>query len=191
MSKLSDNIWFTRKARIQASERLLSNDHHSQLLLVTYSIINTCLAVILIKDSAILGGNTDLALVIMSIVILVTSLFVTSKNFKGRAESLKNHYIELQKLYYKALDAEESSDKDSIRAIREQYTDMLDLSENHRAIDDYVFRVLNKKTIDTRKPSIYEILITYSYKALKSLLLIFLYVSPLLAILALSNICHY
>jgi hypothetical protein len=186
VSKLSDNIWFTRKARIQASERLLSNDNHSQVLLVIYSIINTCLAVILIKDSNMLGGNTDLALVIMSIVILVTSLFVTNKNFKSRAELLKNHYIELQKLYFEALDAESSGSEESIREIRKKYTDLLELSENHNTIDDLVFRVMNKSNLISRKPTLYEIALTFSYKVLRLAILIFLYISPIMAIYAVT-----
>ncbi|HMT94197.1 SLATT domain-containing protein [uncultured Thiothrix sp.] len=182
MSKLSDNIWFTRKARIQASERLLSNDNHSQILLIIYSIINTCLAVILLKDSSMLGGKTDLALVIMSIVILVTSLFVTNKNFKSRAEALKNHYIELQNLYFLALDAEKNEDQEKINELRAKYTDLLELSENHNTIDDYVFRVFNKSSLTSRKPSKYEIVITLGYKIARLLILIFLYTSPVVTI---------
>jgi len=182
MSKLSDNIWFTRKARIQASERLLSNDNHSQILLVIYSIINTCLAVILLKNSSMLGGNTDLALVIMSIVILVTSLFVTTKNFKSRAESFKNHYIELQKLYFEALDAEENNSKEDMVKIRKRYTDLLELSENHNTIDDFVFRVLNKNNLTSRKPTVYEILTAYGYMILRLVTIILLYLSPVIAV---------
>lgn len=180
MSKISDNIWFTRKARIQASERLLSNDNHSQILLVYYSIINTCLSVILIKKVAFLGDNSDLILVIMSLNILVTSLFVANKNFKGRALSLKAHYIELQRLYFEAVDAEETN-KD-LKEIREDYTRLLDIVENHAPIDDIVFRVLNESNLDTRKPNRNEKVAAHTYRAIRFLLLSALYISPIIAI---------
>jgi len=186
MSKLSDNIWFTRKARIQASERLLSNDNHSQILLVIYSIINTCLAVIMIKDSNMLGCNTDLALVIMSIVILVTSLFVTNKNFKSRSELLKNNYIELQSLYFEVLDAEKSGNDETFTKVRKKYTLLLELSENHNRFDDLLFRVINRDNLTSRKPTIAEIISAYTYKTLRSFMLIVLYISPAIAIYAVT-----
>jgi len=182
MSKLSDNIWFTRKARIQASERLLSNDNHSQILLVYFSIVNICLAVILIKYNNLLGGNTNLALVLMSIIILVTSLFVTNKNFKSRAELLKNHYINLQKFYFEALDAEKNNDGKKIAEIRGKYTDSLDLPENHRSIDDYVSRVFNRGNLTSRVPTKYEISVAYGYKICRFVTLVLFYTSPFLAI---------
>lgn len=180
MSKISDNIWFTRKARIQASERLLSNDNHSQILLIFYSIINTCLAVMLIKKTTFFGDNADLILVIMSINILVTSLFVANKNFKGRALALKAHYIELQRLYFDAVDAEEK--KLDLKEIRENYTGLLDIVENHAPIDDIVFRVFNESNIETRKPSLNEKITAYIYRASRLMLLTTLYLLPIVVI---------
>ena len=182
MSKLSDNIWFTRKARIKTSERLFSNDNHSQLLLVVYSITNMCLSVALLKNLKLFGDNTDLSLVIMSMVILVTSLLVANKNFKGRALSLKNHYIELQKLYFNALDAEKSDDNEKINSIREEYFKLLELEENHSSIDDCSFRVSQKKSLTSRQPSTKEIATVYSYKTIRTISLIILYTFPVIGI---------
>lgn len=182
MSKLSENIWFTRKARIQTSERLLSNDNHSQILLVVYSIVNTCLAVVLMKNIPGTGDNADLSLVIMSVIILVTSLFVANKNFKGRGLSLKNHYIELHRLYFDTLDAEDNNDTNKIITLRDKYTELLVQEENHATIDDYVFRVFNEKNLTSRKPTKFEKAIVYSYKSLRFLSLTVLYMSPTLII---------
>lgn len=136
----------------------------------------------LLKDSNILGGNTDLSLVIMSIVILVTSLYVTNKNFKSRAVSLKSHYIELQKIYFESLDAEKESDQMSLNYIHSKYTNLLDLSENHSVIDDLVFRVDNNDGLSSRKPTPREKRAVVIYKAARCAILVFLYVSPILAI---------
>lgn len=184
MANISENIWFTRKARIQASERLSSNDNHSQILLVIYSIINTCLAVMLIKKITFLGNNTDLILVIMSVIILVTSLVVANKNFKGRSLTLKAHYIELQRLYFEATDAEEkeSENKEKLKVIRKEYTKLLDIVENHAPIDDVVFRVFNSKSLDSRKPTNQEIIMAYSYKIIRFYLLTALYLLPVIVI---------
>ena len=182
MANISENIWFTRKARIQASERLSSNDNHSQNLLIFYSIINTCLAVMLIKKVTFLGNNTDLILVIMSIIILVTSLVVANKNFKGRSLALKAHYIELQRLYFEATDAEESENKEKLKSIREKYTKLLDIVENHTPIDDVVFRVKNRTGLDSRKPTQEEKIMAYSYMVIRFVFLIALYSLPVIVI---------
>ena len=44
--KFSDNVWFTRKARIQSEKRLKRNHIHSQLLLIEYTLLASILSVI-------------------------------------------------------------------------------------------------------------------------------------------------
>ena len=134
----------------------------------------------LIKKVTFFGDNADLILVIMSVNILVTSLFVANKNFKGRALALKAHYIELHRLYFEAVDAEEKNH--DLKEIREKYTGLLDIVENHAPIDDIVFRVFNESSIDTRKPSFNEKITAYIYKALRILLLTTLYILPIVVI---------
>lgn len=134
----------------------------------------------LIKNITFLGDNTDLILVIMSVNILVTSLFVANKNFKGRALSLKAHYIELQRLYYDAVDAEEKNLE--LKEIREKYIRLLEIVENHAPIDDIVFRVFNESNINTRKPSFNEKVTAYVYKSLRFTLLTTLYILPIIVI---------
>ena len=47
--KLLDKVWFTRKAWINAEERLLQNEHHTQLLMVVYAAYTTCASVVMLK----------------------------------------------------------------------------------------------------------------------------------------------
>jgi hypothetical protein len=178
--KLSDNIWFTRKARIQASIRLLANDNHSQLLLVFYSIIITSLSIILVKYPNIIGPEADLITVIMSVIILLTSLLVASKNFKGRALAYKTHYIELQKLYFEALSAEKNNL--SLKVIEDKYMTLLERVENHTPMDDITFRVSARANLTTRKPNCEEIVQAYFYKALRFFILSILYLLPIIII---------
>lgn len=183
--KLSDNIYFTRKARIQASERLFSNDRHSQYLLTLYSLINVCLSVVVIKKPGLFGENDDLLLVVMSIVILCVSLIVSSKNFKGRALSLKSHYIELHKLYYDVRESEKDKsekDKSDNKSYVEKYTKLLELEENHKSIDDIIYRVFNNTT---RKAGRLEKIRMCCYYFTRFLTLVFLYFFPFVIILVL------
>lgn len=178
MSNLSDNIWFTRKARIQTSERLLSNDNHSQIMLIVYSLISLILSIVLLKNTQAIGAYSDMIGVVMSLIITIISLVIGGKNFKGRGLSLKNHYISLQRLYLRAIDAEANNDLDKLAIIREEYNNILELEENHHSIDDIVFRVLNRQNLTTRKPNKMEILIAYSYKVIRYATIVFIYIFP-------------
>jgi len=178
MSTLSDKIWFTRKARIQASERLLMNNLHAQFALILYSLINVALSIFMLKIDNPIGQNSDIVLTIISVCILVLSLFISNIDFKGRAEKLKENYLELHKLHDKSLDGEEDE-----KILNEAYISLLSSSENHKTIDDKIFRISNSSTLTSRKPNIKEWIEVIAYVFFRKLLLIFIYLAPFLLIL--------
>lgn len=173
MSKLSDRIWFTRKARIQASERLLMNNHHAQFTLILYSLVNVALSIYMLKEANPVGKNSDITLTIISVCILVLSLFISNIDFKGRAEKLKENYLQLHELNDKA-DLELGDDSE----INAEYMKLLATSENHKAIDDKFFRVTNYKSLSTRKPTIPEVIEVIIYTFIRKLLITSIYLAP-------------
>jgi hypothetical protein len=140
---------------------------------------------VLLKKLTFLGDNADLILVIMSITILVTSLFITNKNFKGRALVLKAHYIELQRLYFVAVDAEEKSLDQ--KGIQKDYLRLLEAVENHSEMDDIIFRVFNESGLNSRKPSNNEKFRAYLYKTRRFITLATLYLLPIIMISIVGN----
>lgn len=179
MSNLLDNIWFTRKARIQASERLRWNSLHSQLVLIVYSLANVTFSIAALKYPDFLDGDSDIVLITMSICILVISMFITNIDFKGRSQSFKENYIKLQLLEASTTDNESCSIK---------YAELLHECENHQPIDDAYFRVINSSSLKTRKPTATEYVKVYFYRFIRFSVLLFLYLAPLmlLAILPLK-----
>jgi hypothetical protein len=173
MSKLSDKIWFTRKARIQSSERLLMNNLHAQSTLILYSLVNVALSIYMLKETNPVGKNSDITLTIISVCILVLSLFISNIDFKGRAEKLKNNYIELQSLYERAdlADADESK-------INTEYLKLLSDSENHKTIDDKFFRVTNYKTLSSRQPTIPDFIEVIFNVFIRKTIIISIYSAP-------------
>ena len=97
--KFSDNVWFTRKARIQSEKRLKRNHIHSQLLLIEYTLLASILSVVTLRYNKILGEDTDILIAVFSIIILVISLVITNLDFNERANSFKINYIQLQEIY--------------------------------------------------------------------------------------------
>jgi len=173
MENLNNNIWFTRKARIVASERLLNHHFHSQLLLIYYSLLNVSLSVYAIKNESFLGENTSIALTVMAICVLVVSLIVTNIDFKTRANKLKENYIDLQELYSSNLSKDEKW---------KSYTALLKRCENHKDIDDKIFRVKNAAFLQSRKPTKRVYFSVFFFVIVKFLLLTTLYLAPLYSI---------
>ena len=110
--KFSDNVWFTRKARIQSEKRLKRNHIHSQLLLIEYTLLASILSVVTLRYNKILGEDTDILIAVFSIIILVISLVITNLDFNERANSFKINYIQLQEIYLESKELE----KDNKRA---------------------------------------------------------------------------
>ena len=178
MSDLINNIWFTRKARIQASERLSMNGLHAQLILIIYSLVNVGFSVAALKYNNFLNGESDIALIIMSVSILVLSMYITNIDFKGKSSQFKDNYLKLQSLYEKAKSTEVEP--------TEEYIQLLSECDNHKSIDDKFFRVTNRSSLSSRKPTPYEYIEVILYITVRKTILIFLYLAPLLLPLVLN-----
>lgn len=179
--KLSDNVWFTRKARIQSEKRLKSNHTHTQLLLVVYSLFGAILSVVILRHNDLLGADTDIVMAVFSIVILVISLVLTNFNFKERSDNFRKNYIHLQKIYFKVKKLEKESQ--DLTNVSDEYNEVLLSIENHELIDDICARVENYKTLNTRIPTKGEHCICKLYKTLRFFTFSLLYILPFILIL--------
>lgn len=132
----SNQIWVTRKARINAAERLKRNDYISQVLLTYYSLF---LIIITIVDMENDNMNFEILILILSIMILVLSVFTFSMNYKERSLTLKSAYIKMSKIRREVLkkEANKTSKGTPIDlSIEEQkYDDILEFTENHSMCD--------------------------------------------------------
>lgn len=185
---LSDNIWWTRKARIQTEKRLLANAFQSQLLLLWYSFFGVLASIYYLKFyEAIDTDLTGVSWVSYSVLVLVMSGFITGLSFKERASLVKECYETLQQLYQEA-----KQDNAQTQEIAEKYQEVLGLCENHTEIDYYhalcIEHITNtslkdektgiKKGLD-RRPSAYHWLSLIIWKAKCSLLFAILYLLPI------------
>ena len=75
-------------------------------------------------------------MVALSVLVLVFTLFVNNRNFKGRAMLVKQCYEQLSIVYTKAKKAEESSG--DLIEIDKEYQNILSISENHSEQDYYI-----------------------------------------------------
>ncbi|AVG38828.1 SLATT domain-containing protein [Achromobacter insolitus] len=183
MQGIKNKIWFTYKARIQAHIRLSRADLHSQILLVWYALLSAGLAIVAIRYPTILGPNTDIISALLGVFLLGISMAVANRDFRGRGIAMCQNYQNLQRLY-DSLGAS-SLDDDVIG----KYHDLLGQVENHRGIDDKVFRVLHAADLCSRHPVKREYISAYGYLIWRVVVLAFLYLSPLFIIFSFYECC--
>lgn len=175
MKLLIDKVWYTYKARIRATERLQSNNSHSQFLLVWYALISTILSIVSIRYPQLLGNNTDIFSVVMSVALLVVSLMVSNADYRGRSINMRKNYLDMQHFYNSLLS------KSLISPTQEminKYTVLLNDCENHLSLDDKYSRVLSGDKALTRKPTRKEIFEVYLYIIIRIFYLFLLYILP-------------
>lgn len=142
-----DDIWFTYKARIAAELRLKNNDVHSQAILIWYAVASAAAGIVGIRFDKFAGPNTDIYMVVLSMALLVVSLFVANRDYRGRAMMMRANHIALKKLYE---ELKSGAIKPELKP--ELYSKLLLECENHSSYDDRYFRVFNPKGL-TRSPS--------------------------------------
>lgn len=151
--KSSDNVWKTQKSRINTSERLKNNDFISQILITYYSLFLVIVSLVDLKSEKIKVnllpiGNGILEVsflsLILSIILLVVSVFVFSMNYKERSLRLQTSYIKMNRIY-RELKKKETDGEDYSKLL-EEFDSILELTENHSECDYYkvLFQVRNE-----------------------------------------------
>lgn len=149
--KLSDNVWWTRKARIQAEKRLLANSFQSQLLLLWYSFFGVAASIYYLQiDNSNLDKNlSGVSWVVYSVLVLCMSGFISGLSFKERAGLIKESYEALQVIYQRLI-----KNSENIDVIVKDYEQILGLCENHKDLDYYLAlcleHVTNRNPIDSK-----------------------------------------
>lgn len=143
----SDNVWWTRKARIQAEKRLLANSFQSQLLLLWYSFFGVAASIYYLKvdNQSALNNLSGISWVVYSVLVLCMSGFISGLSFKERAGLIKESYEALQLIYQRS-----RSDSFEIDVIAKDYEEILSLCENHN--DHDYFLALCLEYVTNRKP---------------------------------------
>lgn len=170
---MSDNVWFTYKARIQAHKRLEWLDLHSQFLLVWYAILSTVLSVVSIKHSKVFGEDTDVMAAILAVALLGVSLSVSNRDFRGRALHMRRNYLGLHQLY-------RSIPKNTILTSDQsaRYDELLNDSENHLEIDDRIARILASQ-LTSRHPTVFESIHVVFWLLARLVITVSLYAAPI------------
>lgn len=136
---LSDSIWWTRKAKIQAEKRILANAFQSQVILLWYSFAAVAASVFYLKFSVPGNDMSGIAWVVYSVLVLCISGFINGLSFKQRAGLIKECYETLNDIYHRIKRLESGEpDASSITELSTEYEKILGVCENHLTIDYYM-----------------------------------------------------
>lgn len=181
-----DQIWWTRRIRIQTEKRLLSNARHSQVLLLWYSFFTVALAV---YHLTALPGLNDLNVmwVVFSILVLVMSGYIQGLSYTERAALVKLCYENLQALLLKA----NGVNDDAKEKLQKEYQEILDSCENHTVDDFYEaicveYLTSSDKSKLTKRPTPYIWACFLAIRFRHYLLILFLYSLPIAILAALE-----
>ncbi|MDU9402922.1 SLATT domain-containing protein [Pseudomonas sp. zfem004] len=175
----ADNIWWTRKARIQAEKRLLSNAFQAQLLLIWYSFLSAAVSIYYLKATA--SSFANVSWVAFSVLILSISGFINGLSYKERANLIKECYENLQDIYTQA--KKQGAD---IEKIGTRYQEILKICENHEDIDfnialcdTYLSHPEQLRKDLTKSPTSYIWAKVAFYYIKRSIALMILYILPI------------
>lgn len=135
--KLENNIWITRKCRINASERLLKSAKFVEFLNVYYSIFVITLSLLSLIEK---NDHFSFASTVLSIALTISIVYANATGLRDRSLALKNNYIDLQKLLDQ-LSYIEDTETEKILAISREYAELLKSTENHLNIDLYNVKI--------------------------------------------------
>lgn len=194
----SDNVWWTRKSRIQAEKRLLSNAFQSQLLLLWYSFFGVAVSIYYLKfdSSSVQSDLAGISWIVYSVLLLSISGFIAGLSFKERASLIKESYETLNTFYHKSKEVNADIDK-----ISTEYEQIMGLCENHTDYDYYsalcLEHVTSNKEVDTstgckedldRCPTWYHWVSIAWWLTKRYSSLTLLYVLPILLLIAIEKL---
>ena len=128
--RLDRNIWITRKCRINASERLLSNAKFLDFLNVYFSIFTILLSIFSLdtskfSETMINSDKLPLFSLAISVVLTISIVYASSLGYRDRSAALKQNYIALQSLLDR-LAVIDNEDTTNLLNISDDYTELLD-----------------------------------------------------------------
>lgn len=171
IENFKNQVYTTRKARINASERLMKKEGFIQGINIYYSCILIAFSIYGLKNQSYI---LSLLSTIASISLTLSLLYVGAQKYSERAADLKKNYIQLQELYFKIEGITEETPE--LIKYREEYIELLNNSENHSELD-YL-----KAQISLEKASVKNTLRYYSVIAWYWFLKMLMIVVPIIVI---------
>lgn len=132
IKKLLSDIKATRKNRINASERLLTQERYVQAVNIYYSCFASVVSII-----GLACGRKSYGVIsaLLTVLLAISIVYLNAQKFGDRAQQLKTNYIALHQLQFDIDNAIIGRDASCIGDYQHRYTELLKTSENHKPYD--------------------------------------------------------
>lgn len=142
---LDDKLWMTKKSRMNAEKRLISNANFLNIANIYYSVFIAIISII-----SIVTDNTvySLVSVILSVTLTITISFASSLSYKERAEKMKKNYIDINKL---EIQLKYTNENDELKKIELEYNNLLNNVENHIEFDYFKAKINNNEKLNKKQ----------------------------------------
>lgn len=135
---IEDRSYANYRARLVAANRLQARSMVWNSVLVGMSASTTIASIGLLVNPDLFGMHSSLLFSVTSVLTLVTSLIVTSRDYSARARDMTSNYRKSQRIASEAELARISDSAASSSAeLNNRYNSLLDESENHTSADYY------------------------------------------------------
>lgn len=169
IEKLSNRVWKTCKIRINAAERLKSNNAFFSFISIYYSAVLSGISIINFSNKS---DIMDMFSIVLSIMVTILFLFFEGKSFKDRHENMKKNYNDIYLLYYKIQGKLQCQNieltSDDLETYSNEYVDLLNRVENHLDIDFLTYLKFNEneefKKWECIKYYTYQIMIKFLFR---------------------------
>lgn len=179
---LKDRIWYTRIARISSEKRLLSNEKHSQILLMLYSVYSIGLSVVQMKYKPISDDAASVIGVMLSVTLFGLAFHLNARGFAARAQRFKENYSLLQvflgRIELAECQANDVNLKETLESVQKDYAAAIAGCENHTSMDDRCSRFSYNQKDLSRPLTCWDNLLVFTQKFGRIMGLMLLYVSP-------------
>lgn len=177
MSSLSNKIWITRKTRIYTEQRLLKKSSITQAVMIFYSFLLVALSIWVLVNP---DKHLEIYLIVSSVAILISSIFISSQRYSERAMMIRNCYIRLDELCSRANILEKMNDEERISQVESEYTNILINVENHSDYDYLCMRYSLRNIEDSYLPKFtnHDYIRYILSKFIRGLIIIIIFVLP-------------
>lgn len=162
-------LWETKGARFIAANRLELHDKWSTITIsiVSVYIISLNLTIILPNRTTLLSEmNITFSTICLSVLVLVVSLILASRNYKMRADKYHECGRRINEIYDKIClwkNTEQLPSNEELQKISTEYYKILDNYENHTRLDYLMFMCNNRSEYNIKFKGIFVFYINFRY----------------------------
>lgn len=152
LHELERVVDFTRRARMEASDRLISSERFIQNINIYYSCFTVILSILCLLDNS---PTLTIMSTILTSILAISIVFLNAQHYGERAQQFHDNFLELYQLLFDVRAAIRSEEYTHTHDLEVRYIELLKSIENHTQQDFLQILSLKDRT-RTRRDKNYK-----------------------------------